>query len=257
MGKGTPVQQVLAQGDTRVSSKAIVRRLAALWATCASVALAQAVPENAPDFKRLDSLEARVQGCVTCHGRDGQGSANGKYPRIAGKPARYLYNQLAYFRDGTRHYVPMNYLVAFLPDAYLQEMADYFSQRHPLQVATTAQTVDAAVLGRGKTLATQGDPQKGIPACVACHGERLTGMDPGIPGLAGLSEGYISGQLTRWRVGERHALDPDCMKHIASALSGADVGAVAAWVSEQKVPSDASPEPANLVRMPVACGSER
>ena len=47
-------------------------------------------------------MEARVQGCVTCHGQSGQGTNNGYFPRIAGKPAGYLYNQLVAFRDGTR-----------------------------------------------------------------------------------------------------------------------------------------------------------
>ena len=46
-------------------------------------------------------MEARVQGCVTCHGQSGQGTHSGYFPRIAGKPAGYLYNQLVAFRDGT------------------------------------------------------------------------------------------------------------------------------------------------------------
>ena len=69
-----------------------------------------------PQFDRLDSMEARVQGCVTCHGQRGQGTSNGYFPRIAGKPAGYLYNQLLAFKNGTRKYPPMNYLVAYLPE---------------------------------------------------------------------------------------------------------------------------------------------
>ena len=53
-----------------------------------------------PAFKSVDSMEARVQGCVTCHGQSGQGTANEYFPRIAGKLAAYLYNQLVAFRDG-------------------------------------------------------------------------------------------------------------------------------------------------------------
>ena len=78
-------------------------------------------------YKAVDSIEARVQGCVTCHGQVGQGTRNGYFPRIAGKPASYLYNQLVAFRDGTRSYPPMNYLVAYLPDAYLREIAGYYA----------------------------------------------------------------------------------------------------------------------------------
>jgi cytochrome c553 len=151
----------------------------------------------------------------------------------------------------------MNYLVAYLPDAYLREIAEYFSKQHPPFAPQEQSNADAATVARGQTLVTQGDAQRGIPPCVACHGNALTGMNPGIPGLVGLKANYIAGQLTRWRVGERHAAEPDCMKRIASRLSDSDVGAVAAWLARQDPPKDASPESPNLVRMPLACGSQR
>ena len=227
---------------------------AALLAVSAS---AWAQDDAVPAFRQLNSMEARVQGCVTCHGQSGQGTSNGYFPRIAGKPAGYLYNQLVAFRDGTRKYAPMNYLVAYLPDPYLREMAEHFAKLRPPFAPTPVAMVDPAMLARGRTLATQGDAQKGIPACIACHGSALTGMDPGIPGLVGLRPAYITAQLTRWRVGDRHAAEPDCMKRIATRLSDADVAAVSAWLADQEPPKDPSPESSNLVRMPLACGSQR
>ena len=210
-----------------------------------------------PAFERLDSMEARAQGCTTCHGQAGQGTHDGYFPRIAGKPAGYLFNQLVAFRDGTRRYPPMNYLVAYLPDAYLREMAEHFSKLRPPYAPPETTDVPPAVLARGEALAKSGDAAKGIPACVACHGAGLTGMDPGIPGLVGLRPTYIAAQLTRWRVGERHAAEPDCMKRIANRLTDADVMAVSAWLARQPAPRDPSPESSNLVRMPFACGSQR
>jgi cytochrome c553 len=228
--------------------------LALAWAW---PAIAAAQSEATPAFKQLDSMEARVQGCVTCHGQSGQGTSNGYFPRIAGKPAGYLYNQLVAFRDGTRRYPPMNYLVAYLPDAYLREIAEHFAGLRPPFAAREQANVDAATLARGQSLVTQGDSGKGVPACAACHGAGLTGMNPGIPGLAGLRPTYIAAQLTRWRVGERHAMEPDCMKRIALRLSDSDVAAVSAWLARQEPPANPSPEPANLNRMPLACGSQR
>jgi cytochrome c553 len=219
------------------------------------IALAQ--DDAVPAFKQIDSMQARVQGCVTCHGQRGQGTSNGYFPRIAGKPAGYLYNQLIAFRDGTRKYAPMNYLVAYLPDAYLREMAEHFARERPPFAAREQGPVDAAMLARGQALVTAGDGTKGIPACVACHGTGLTGMNPGIPGLVGLRPTYIAAQLTRWRVGDRHAAEPDCMKRIASRLSDTDIAAVSAWLARQDPPRDPSPESSNLVRMPFACGSQR
>lgn len=210
-----------------------------------------------PSFKQLDSMEARVQGCVTCHGQSGQGTNDGYFPRIAGKPAAYLYNQLVAFRDGTRRYPPMNYLVAYLPDEYLLEIADHFSKLRPPFAAREETVASAATLARGQALAISGDGTLGIPACVSCHGAGLTGMNPGIPGLVGLRSSYIAAQLTRWRVGERHAAEPDCMKRVALKLTDPDIAAVSLWLARLAAPKDSSPETSNLVRMPFACGSQR
>ena len=174
------------------------------WAAALALPAAAAAQDHAvPAFDKVDSMEARVQGCVTCHGQSGQGTNSGYFPRIAGKPAGYLYNQLVAFRDGRRSYPPMNYLVAYLPDAYLREMADYYARLRPPFEARDAAPADRAMLERGKVIATTGDPRSAIPPCIACHGARLTGMEPGIPGLVGLRAAYISAQLTRWRAARR------------------------------------------------------
>lgn len=236
----------------------MTRAISLLLATLA-LALAgtpvRAEDATTPAFKEVDSIEARVQGCVTCHGNAGQGTRDGYYPRIAGKPAAYLFNQLVAFRDGQRKYPPMNYLVATLPDAYLREIAQHFAKERPSFEPQAPVQVDAATLERGRVLATQGDSRVNVPACTACHGAALAGMEPGIPGLAGLRSNYIVGQLTRWRVGDRHAAAPDCMARVATRLSDPDIAAVASWLARQS-PKDAAPEPANLQRMPYACGSQ-
>jgi len=223
------------------------------------IAAPRALAQDAaiPAFKTLDSMEARVQGCTTCHGQSGQGTKNDYFPRIAGKPAGYLFNQLVAFREGKRRYAPMNYLVAYLPDAYLREIAEHYAKQRPAYMLHETVPMDPASLEQGQALARTGDPKKGIPACISCHGANLTGMEPGIPGLVGLRPNYIAAQLVRWRVGERVAADPDCMKRIAARLTDADVGALAAWLARQKPPDDAAPESSNVVRMPLACGSQR
>ena len=71
-----------------------------------------------------DTMAARVQGCTACHGVHGEGTDNDYFPRLAGKPADYLYNQLQNFREGRRKYPPMNYLVTYLSDDYLHQIAD-------------------------------------------------------------------------------------------------------------------------------------
>lgn len=215
------------------------------------------VPDDAvPAFRSVDSTEARVQGCVTCHGGAGQGTRNGEFPRIAGKPAGYLYNQLLAFRSGQRAYAPMNYLLAWMPDDYLREMAEHYARLNPPYPPHELDPVPAPVLARGQALAQRGDAARGIPACTSCHGAGLNGMNPGIPGLVGLGPVYLAGQLTRWKTGARRAAEPDCMRRIASRLDEADIAAVSAWIARQRPAADPAPQAPDRVRMPLACGSQ-
>ena len=200
-----------------------------------------------------DSIEARVQGCSTCHGPHGEGNTDPFFPRIAGKPAGYLFNQLRNFRDGRRSYPPMNYLLAYLHDDYLAEIADYFSAQTVREQTGIAPVMTVA--GPGERLAKQGDATRAIPACILCHGKLLTGMQPGIPGLIGLNSRYIAAQLVSWRVGTRHAENPDCMHEIASHLTEAQIGEISTWLAGQP-PSTVAPAAAGSWKTPVACGSE-
>ncbi|CAG9211261.1 Cytochrome c553-like [Paraburkholderia tropica] len=200
-----------------------------------------------------DTMQARVMGCAACHGAHGEGTDNDYFPRLAGKPAGYLYNQLIAFRDGGRSYPPMNYLLAYLPDAYLKQIAEFFAQQHPPYPPPATPKVDAAMLALGKSLVLNGAPNRNVPACAACHGAGLTGMEPAIPGLVGLHADYISAQLGAFRYGTRRAADPDCMHDIASHLAERDITAIAAWLAAQPAPAD--PKPAPPAPLPLACGS--
>jgi cytochrome c553 len=84
-----------------------------------------------PAEQAPDTMEARVLACAPCHGAKGEGTNNAYFPRLAGKPAGYLANQLFAFHTGRRHYPPMNYLLAYLPEDYLKKIADYFAAQRP------------------------------------------------------------------------------------------------------------------------------
>ncbi len=203
-----------------------------------------------------DTMGARLTACAVCHGARGEGVASTYFPRLAGKPEGYLFNQLTAFRSGRRRYAPMNYLLKFMPDAYLHGMAAYFAADHPPLPATTPNSASTDVLAHGRVLATQGDPAHAIPACIACHNSSYTGMEPGIPGLLGLPASYISAQLGAWRYGTRTATAPDCMQIVAGHLTEADVTAVAAWIATVPAAPGAAPIPQGSLVMPLACGSE-
>ena len=79
--------------------------LSLLAAIAMPLGAAQAqAPLQAPATERApDTMAARVLACASCHGAEGEGTSDIYFPRLAGKPAGYLYNQLVAFRDGRRN----------------------------------------------------------------------------------------------------------------------------------------------------------
>ncbi|MEO8805062.1 MAG: cytochrome C [Burkholderiaceae bacterium] len=201
-----------------------------------------------------DSIAQRVLACTGCHGAQGRAASDGYYPRIAGKPATYLYNQLLSFRDGRRQYALMNKLLAPLTDAYLREIASHFAGLDlpypPPQVANGS--VDA--LSRGEELVLKGDAARRIPACVQCHGNALMGVAPAIPALIGMPRDYLNAQLGAWRTGNRHALEPDCMAQVAKLLEPGDISALSQWLAALPVPAGAKPVARLPADLPLNCG---
>jgi cytochrome c553 len=233
------------------------RRLNPAGVLLVSLMLGQATVGKAqPTEHAPDTMAARLLACAPCHGPQGEGTKNDYFPRLAGKPAGYLMNQLAAFRSGRRRYPPMNYLLEYLPDPYLQKMADHFAALRPPPAPETVVNASAAVLARGRSLVTAGDPAHGVPACSGCHGPALTGMEPAIPGLVGLRASYISAQLGAFRYGTRTTAAPDCMQLVAASLGERDVAAVAAWLAALPIPEDPKPLPKGTLPMPLDCGSE-
>ncbi len=216
--------------------------------------LATASQAAPPPFE--DSIAQRTQACTACHGKEGRAASDGYYPRIAGKPAGYLYHQLLNFREGRRHYGLMVQMVDPLSDAYLLEIAQYFSQLDLPYPAPQLGNATAELLRRGQTLVQQGDATRQIPACVQCHGAALTGVAPNIPGLLGLPRDYLNAQLGAWRTGQRRAHAPDCMGTVARQLSPDEVHAATSWLAAQPLPANTHPA---TVRPPaalaIACGS--
>ncbi|OON63581.1 cytochrome C [Massilia sp. KIM] len=207
-----------------------------------------------------DTLAQRLVACTSCHARvDARGNPvnDAYFPRIGGKPAGYLYNQLLNFREGRRQYPLMTYLVDHLPDDYLREIAGWFAAQHPPAPAPAPLDAAPRLLERGRQLAVQGDPARKVPACMACHGQRLTGVEPGIPGLLGLPRDYVNAQFGAWRNGQRRAHAPDCMAEISARLTLEDVNAVSSWLASQPVPGDPRPAAASTLArpLPLACGS--
>ncbi|MEO8058145.1 MAG: c-type cytochrome [Burkholderiales bacterium] len=216
--------------------------------------LAAAAPSAFAAPKIEDSMAQRVLACTGCHGAQGRAASDGYYPRIAGKPAVYLYNQLVSFRDGRRQYALMNKLLAPLTDTYLREIADHFAGLDLPYAKPQAATGSVDALSRGEQLVLKGDTARRIPACVSCHGNTLMGVAPAIPALIGMPRDYLNAQLGAWRTGNRRAVEPDCMAQIAKLLNPDDVSALSQWLAALPVPAGAKPAAGLPAALPMHCG---
>jgi cytochrome c553 len=200
-------------------------------------------PVKAQTPKRFtDDMAERTRACTACHGDQGRAGPDGYYPRLAGKPAAYLHNQLRNFAQGRRHYELMARLVDPLTDAYMGEMAQYFADlKLPYPAPTANNAITPERLTKGQQLVTQGDASRGLPACTQCHGVRLTGVQPHVPGLLGLPIDYLNAQLGAWQTRQRRAHAPDCMAEIVQRMPTDDLIAVTSWLARQPVPADSRP----------------
>jgi len=216
---------------------------------------ADAAAQSSPDTPALDSIEQRVKPCTACHGNEGRATREGYFPRIAGKPAGYLFNQLLGFREGRRHFPMMTYMAQLQTDTYLRELADYFGALRVPYAPPHPPNATPAVLERGRQLAMEGDKTLDVPACTSCHGRRLLGVSPAVPGLLGVSQDYLTAQLGAWREGVRAAAAPDCMGELVRRMRVDDLNAATTWLASQMVPESADPDTSFENPPPLKCGS--
>lgn len=221
-------------------------------ALLATPALRAQAPSPAPV---RDTMAQRMQACVVCHGKEGRATSDGYYPRIAGKPEGYLYNQLRHFKAGQRRNAAMGHLLQHLSDDYLREIAAYFAALDLPYPPARAPRLAPQEQATAEALVRQGAPERRLPACVSCHGTQMAGMLPATPGLLTLPADYLAGQLGAWRTGQRRAAEPDCMAEIARRLTPEEIAAIARWLSTQTLPAGTHAAPPPAAPLPLRCGS--
>ncbi|WEN15798.1 c-type cytochrome [Rhodanobacter sp. AS-Z3] len=231
--------------------RTLLRAAVVLFAFGVCISASATPPQNAAPAVP-DTTEQRLVACTSCHGAHGGGAVdNVLIPRLAGKPAGYLLQQLEYFQTGQRQHAPMEYVVRQLSPAYLRQIAEYFAQQDVPYEKLPVPPVSVEGMRRGEQLVLRGDSTRGVPSCVSCHGAKLTGVQPMIPGLMGLSYDYLSAQLVSWRTHTRAAEGPYCMGVVANRMRESDITAVSASLASQPLPTDLHPAPASAQTEPL------
>lgn len=131
------------------------------------------------------------EGCAPCHGADGTGRGLGASPSLAGQRAEYLYASLRAYADRRRFSGIMTGIAANLTEREMRTAASYYAGL-PARVGDVG---DSTRMARGAAIASQGVPERDIPACAECHGPANRPKNPTYPRLAGQHAGYLAQQL--------------------------------------------------------------
>ena len=171
--------------------------------------------------------KTKASTCAACHGQDGN-SINPEWPNLAGQHEKYIVKALRSYKDGTRDVVLMASQVASLSEQDMADVAAYFSSQ-----TLARQTADPALVKQGERIYRGGDIDRGISACIACHGPSGRGnRAAGYPALAGQHATYTANQLLAYRANTRQT-DADVdqvMRNVSALLSEAEIKAVASYI---------------------------
>lgn len=163
--------------------------------------------------------------CGACHGADGNSQVP-NFPKIAGQGEAYIVKQLQDIRDGRRN-VPEMAFVASMSDEDFADLGAYYAS----QTASTGVAKEELVK-LGQRIYLGGNEEKGIPACLACHGPNGAGIAAAkYPHLAGQHTAYTQKQLVDFSMGNRtNDGDARIMRDIAERMHTKEIEAVSSYI---------------------------
>jgi len=184
--------------------------------------------QNNPAEIQKAAEEKAVNLCSTCHGPRGI-STSPEFPILAAQRKGYLEAQIDAFRKKARAEKDahdfMWGIAGNLDDAIIGGIAAYYASQPPAR----GRSDDPALVAKGKELFDKGLPERGIPACMACHGEDAAGVAD-FPRLAGQHAKYVGKQLSYIQALVRAA---PVMHGIVKDLTPAEIQAVAIYVQSK------------------------
>ena len=192
------------------------------WIGSVLAALCIAGPADAGDAA-AGAQKAAV--CAACHGASGA-SINPEWPNLAGQHQGYVADQLANFKQGARSNPLMSPMAAALTDADMQDLGAHFAQQTPAGLEANPSNWKA-----GEKVYRGGDAERGIPACIACHGPQGKGNAPArYPALRAQHAVYTYNQLRAFSDGTRRTPSNDIMQVVASKLTDEEMRALASYL---------------------------
>jgi len=170
--------------------------------------------------------ENNVAACAACHGADGN-SESPANPKLAGQGEKYLLKQLQDIKSGAREIALMTGQLDAMSNTDLENIAAYFAGQ-----TQTLGAADADQVALGSELYRNGNHERGIPACMGCHGPAGQGIAAaGYPMLAGQHASYIADQLRNFSANVRNNDgEGRAMRGVAERLNETEIKALASYI---------------------------
>lgn len=168
--------------------------------------------------------QALAAVCGACHGPDGN-SAIAVNPNLAQQHPAYIAKQLENFKSGARANAIMAPMAANLSADDMKNLGAYFAS----QKLRPAAAKDRDLVTLGQKLYRGGDPERGLPACAACHSPTGAGIPAQYPRLSGQHPDYTIAQLKAFRAGERANDANSMMRSIAAKMTDREMAALAEY----------------------------
>ncbi len=216
-----------------------MRRLAGTSLIVAATALAATIIRDAPaepvvvppDPSAWDAPTLVSNVCSKCHGASGR-SISPLFPNLASQQTSYIEAQLKLFRQRGRsdpHARAFMWGMArALSDDQIEALARYFASQPPARGTVSSKP---ALTDKGKSIYEKGVPERGVIACMTCHGPNAEGQgDNAFPRLAGQHRDYLILQLRYF-----HALlrENAVMQGVAATITDDDIAAVTEYLSSK------------------------
>lgn len=203
-----------------------------LLAALALCGLAVAAPADLNKGKQTASTI-----CIGCHAADGN-SMVPMYPKVAGQHAEYIVKQTQDIKTGKRTTgasAVMAPMVQSLSDADIRNVAAYYAT----QQAKPGESNPKQNIPLGTKIYRSGLLEKGIPACMSCHGPAGAGFPGGgaaidaFPRLSGQHAPYVAEQIKAYASGARKSPN-EIMEDISKRMGEEEIKAVSNYIQGLK-----------------------
>jgi len=185
---------------------------------------------NTASFAAGDAAAGKAKSgvCAACHGVSGVSNIPIN-PNLAGQVPGYIAAQLAAFKSGERANAIMAGQSVGLSEQDMADLDAYYASMEPnIQVTLTED--DAVMAEAGAAIYRGGFAERGIAACMSCHGPSGHGIPIHYPRVSAQHKEYLEQQLLAFKRGERKGYN-DMMWNIAFGLSELQIKQLAAYMA--------------------------